>query len=249
MYFEKGDFMSIFKKLFFLSVFVFGYLLVSIPDVYANRFAGKELVNCCVIENRDLCPVSIKNGKEEGCITEEEKQTLLEKNAMLTCIGSKLVGACKCSCFAPSTRVLVVRRSTSETRLIALSELIHDSELYYIKTLSLENNNSQFHITSCDPTTVLVFHMADGSLLKVTPEHPILLPTGKMVMAGSLLPGQYLTHHSGYPVSIQSITEEMSADGVLNVVIDVESEAEHTIIAEGFLVGDAGWQRALLGIK
>ena len=247
--------MSYFLRVSFSVLFS---LLMSSEWLHANRVAAKTETAGCVIESdamRGRCPGVNQRMKDQGCITEEERKTLDEKKWGALCDGKDLVAMCGCSCFDPSVRVWVEEIKTGQVNWVALRDLLNTSEQYRIRVLS-ENNVANetflfetlpFEITACDFAEVLSLEMTDGSVLKVTAEHPVWLASGEMVQARNLVSGEKLKNYLGEEIGIESITVEMSSAEVLNILVDESvSQIPHVIVAEGLLVGDAEWQRTLL---
>lgn len=242
-------------KVYFVLVSCFFITALSLPAI--NRVEEQTEVSCDVKEKerQEECPNVNKKAEEDHCITKEEMVSLDRKKWTVLCNGPKFLTFCGCSCFDPSVRIWVEEIRTGKADWIALRDLVNISEQYHIRVLSEGRDVSvslsfqalSFKITACDSKEVLSFEMTDGSVLKVTAEHPVLLASGTMVEAEKLKVEDKLKNYLGQEIAIKKITNEMSSGEVLNVLVDEEHlKTPHVIVAEGLLVGDAEWQRTLL---
>lgn len=229
--------------------------------VNANRIeAMKDRPACAIISDamRGRCPGLNQRMQDQGCITNDERISLDKNSWGAMCELKDLIGVCHCSCFDPSTRVLVENIRTNESSWVVASDLLQKHEQYRIYVLEtgsfvagqIKLETFPFKILPCDSREVLSLEMTNGSVLKVTFEHPVLLPSGTMAQAQKLKVGDKLKNYLGHEITIKTITNEMSSGDVLNILVDEEHQrSPHVIVADGLLVGDAQWQRLLLGVE
>ena len=177
--------------------------------------------------------------------------TFNEKKFVVLCDDSVFLTVCNCSCFDPNTRISIKNLSTGRTDLIRAGDLPLNGAGYGIQVVSEEGvYYLPFEVSSCEVREVFVFRFDNGSVLKVTEEHPVLLASGKMVQAREIVVGSQLLDTSKRPIRVEGISTEMSSGEVLNILVDEgQRRVPHTIIAEGVLVGDAQWQRKLIGFE
>ena len=237
---------------FFRIFLVVGCALFSYIILAENRVEKMRATECAVVGDhaRGKCPKINKRLQDEGCITEEERISLDKRTWVATCDDGVIVTVCSCSCFDPSMRVLVKNQKTGLVDYVAIKDLPVEGGGYRIQAVSDKSIVSlPFKIAACDVGEVLAIELQNDSVLKVTAEHPVLLASGKMVKARELVLGDQLLNQLHEPIQIKSIHQEMSSGEVLNILVDEENlKTPHVIIAEGLLVGDAHWQRVLLGV-
>lgn len=241
-----------FNRIVFLRLIVLSFF-VAAPQLMSNQFENAQTpAGCCGMSQAAKDEASYSNDDLVGkCITAAERDTVNSRKWLVTCRGSKVMGYCHWSCFDPSIRVLVENLSTGKVDYVAVGHLPLDGSGYRIQTVfDGDTRNLPFEILACKTTEVLVFTAEDGSVLKVTPEHPVLRSPSEMVQARNLSVGHKLLNRLRQELEIKTIHTEMSSGEVLNILVDEQSHrSPHVIVAEGMLVGDAQWQRKLLGIE
>ncbi|KAB8032268.1 Hint domain-containing protein [Fluviispira multicolorata] len=100
---------------------------------------------------------------------------------------------------------------------------------------------------TCDrfDNLVSVFKTNNNLRLAVTSEHAILLADGRMIAAKNVKLTDQLVLANGNPIGIKSIESLKTNKNVLNVLTTGNSNIEHTVFAEGLIVGDLAWQNNL----
>lgn len=133
---------------------------------------------------------------------------------------------------------------------------------------NIVNNPDKFHIWALEPGSKLtkplirpfairsrvfgpekfplvILKTSTGIELGLTTQHAVLLSSGKMVVAETLRVGDLLVRNSGHLEKIETVERKITNDDVFNVLLDVDFPISHTMIAEGFIVGDQYWQGVL----
>lgn len=89
---------------------------------------------------------------------------------------------------------------------------------------------------------IRVIKTASGALLKVTLNHPLLLESGVLIEARDLQIGDHLIKVSGVLDPVVSIQDSEYFGRVYNIAPNSTDPTENIIVAEGFLIGSAGYQ-------
>ncbi|MCG7547555.1 Hint domain-containing protein [Pseudoalteromonas sp. Of7M-16] len=162
----------------------------------------------------------------------------------------RTVGAvCKCGCFEASTLIRVTKGGKvvdveakdvdNSYGLVALSK---DASL---SALSTETFEMKARTQGSEESKLYVFTLEDGSELKVTQHHGMLLGDGTMVAAKDVEAGQTMLRADGVELSVASITREATDQDVYNFETSGAEAVNHIIIANDILVGDLTWQNQL----
>lgn len=229
------------------------------PDV--NRVADNapDAQRCKPIPQPE-CNAKRQRALEKSCVNAAEFNTLVANNDTPICDYedepmSRLTGWCPCGCFEASTNLLVVPFGTDEAVWETAQDLYRDRKSSNVVSLSehatiaapeLAIKGIRRSTFGTEEEALYVFKTESGRTLKLTRNHGVLKGDGAMVAAHELAVGDALVTSSGERVAITAITRERTADPVYNFLVETESEQEHTLIAEGFIVGDLAWQNNLV---
>ena len=94
---------------------------------------------------------------------------------------------------------------------------------------------------------LVVLEGADGQILRLTETHPVLTATGNIVRADELYPGDTVLADDG-PLTLVDVRREAYPGQVYNLSVGEPREMvglspwDATLVAEGFVVGDANAQ-------
>jgi hypothetical protein len=170
-----------------------------------------------------------------------------------------------CGCFHPRSLIQVMDLTTGLSRSMKASDVRERRREIAIIHLSREARPANF-VKTFSPiraTThgketfdLVVIHGSNGSSLRVTRNHGILVFPGIVKQAQDVSTKDQLFDIEGKLVSISALSSEAIEDEVVNFEtnptlgkdsIDEESPLEHIIFASGFAVGDLRWQNEYLG--
>jgi hypothetical protein len=162
------------------------------------------------------------------------------------------IGAiCKCGCFESTTNISVFSAAGGHIE-IAASEVNKSHQL-----VALSSNSSLSSLTHEDfainavtkgeeQLPLYVFELADGTTLKVTQHHGMLLSTGEMVTAKDVTKtDSFISANTQDKVEIVNIKREKTLEEVYNFETNGTDDVNHIIVAEGVYVGDLVWQNQL----
>lgn len=221
-----------------------------------NRITGPIDLNirCLDTIGGTACNDERAYGLKSGCINQEEFDSLVKYNAYPVCDRKDLLkGWCTCGCFQANTRIYSVNPNES-TGYQTILKILSDKHNYKVFSLSSDATLSSITTkplkilsTTSGPekTPLIVFITANEQRLAVTTKHAILLADGRMVAAKDVKITDLLVQANGTPVAIKSIESERVTDNVLNILTDGNTNIEHTLFAEGLIVGDLSWQNNL----
>lgn len=208
----------------------------------SKAFAGEEC------ENRRI------KDYNTGCITYDELNSLRNYAAYPICVENDLLAWCPCGCFDSSTRIFGVNLNNKEAKYYNILEIVGNTSNYNVVTLNLGSTLSNLKTKSSaikkvtagpEEMPLITFNTANGQKLSVTQEHAILLSDGRMVAAKDVKNSDHLVQADGKPVAISSIESKKVKDDVINIQTEGKTSIEHTLFAEGLIVGDLMWQNNL----
>ena len=224
-----------------------------------NRITGPTDKNMRCVDNIGgaACTDERDYALKSGCINQEEFNSLVQFNSYPVCDRINVLrGWCSCGCFQANTRIYSVDayESGNSTGYQFISKILNDQQKYKVIGLSSDSTLSSIKTKSLrilkstsgpEKIPLIVFITANDQRLAVTTKHAILLADGRMVAAKDVKINDLLVQANGIPVSIKSIDSEKVSDNVLNILTDGKTNIEHTLFAEGLIVGDLSWQNNL----
>ncbi|KAB8028084.1 Hint domain-containing protein [Fluviispira multicolorata] len=189
------------------------------------------------------------------CINQQEYSTLVRINAYPLCdFDYSLLAHCSCGCFEESTRIFSFENSSNEVGYKPISRIISEKNKFSVASVKPNSTLTNLNIglynllsTTSGPEEkpLVVFKTINNLRLAVTSEHAILLANGKMVAAKNVKMSDQLVLANGSPIELKSIESLKTNKNVLNLLTTGESNIEHTVFAEGLIVGDLAWQNNL----
>ncbi len=200
-----------------------------------------------------------------GLITQEEYIHLKEVNKSvvidLDIITNKreIIGIRQCGCFHPDMRILVTSlRDRSASQLFEVRagdiadriqeiNLVHLSDDSKLNAFQLEASPGVSPVYGPEKLPLVVIHAANGAVLKLTTQHPVLTHAGMMKVANKLSTEDTLVDVKGMPVKINALSTEAYSGDVVNFRTKYPNSElkKHVIFAEGLAVGDLSWQAGL----
>ncbi|WP_299004061.1 hypothetical protein [uncultured Shewanella sp.] len=199
------------------------------------------------------CRVELDYALENNLITQRSYDWGVANGYYPVIDRNDRIGAiCKCGCFESSTNISVFSATDGGHIDIAASEVNKSHQL-----VALSSNASlssliveDFAINAIaqgeEEQLLYVFGLADGTMLKVTQHHGMLLSTGEMVAAKDVTEtDSFISAITQEPVEIVKITREKTFNDVYNFETNGTDDVNHIIIAEGVYVGDLVWQNQL----
>ncbi|WP_186647237.1 Hint domain-containing protein [Fluviispira vulneris] len=226
-------------------------------QAYANRITGPSDKNGRCTENLGggACQEEREYALKAGCITQDEYNSLVGYNSYPICDRKNILRAwCSCGCFEESTRIFSFEALTNDIGYIPIKKITADSKKYNVASVKADASLSQLNVglynlisTTSGPEAdpLIVFKTQNGLRLAVTKEHAILLADGRMVAAKNVKLTDALVLANGRPIAIKSIESLKTDKNVLNLLTSGKSNLEHTLFAEGLIVGDLAWQNNL----
>ncbi|RZM84329.1 Hint domain-containing protein [Pseudoalteromonas rubra] len=163
--------------------------------------------------------------------------------------SQNIAAVCKCGCFEQDTLIRAVRdgkiqdiRAKDLGKQDSLVALNGEATLNNMATESFE---MKFRTKGPETPALYVFTFEDGTELKVTQHHGMLLGDGSMVSAKDVKSGSTMYNAQGTELAVTSITREFTDANVYNFETDGDSVTNHIIVANGIFVGDLSWQNQL----
>jgi hypothetical protein len=211
-----------------------------------------------------LCEVKRLKALKVGLINQEEYEHFQkiikapvieqEENGSWT-----LVGIRNCGCFHPDMRILVTSlgdRSASQSFEVRAGDivdriqeinLVHLTDDSKLNAFQLESSPVVSPVYGPERLPLVVIQAANGSVLKLTTQHPVLTGAGMMKIANKLSAEDTLVDVKGMPVKILSLATESYSGDVVNFRTQYPNSElkKHVIFAEGLAVGDLSWQAGL----
>jgi hypothetical protein len=165
--------------------------------------------------------------------------------------GFRIVDFCPVGCFAADTQFLSTIGPKGQASFLSASSVEPDSQLMGMAAPSLRDvvlapQSIQRIVVGPEDADLFVFGLVNGSTLRVTSHHPMVLDSGKIIEAAKVDPGMSFVGFDGKTVAINSITREKPVGDVFNFETRSDKQLGHIIVAEGVLVGDWKIQRELV---
>jgi hypothetical protein len=164
--------------------------------------------------------------------------------------GFQIVDFCPVGCFAADTQILSSFTLDGLTDYMSASSVKPDSPLMSMAEPSLSEvvlgpQSIKRIVVGPEDAELFVFGLANGSTLRVTSHHPMVLDSGKIVEASHVDSRMSFVGLDGQSVAITSITREKPIGDVFNFETGGDTQLSHIIVAEGVLVGDLKIQNEL----
>lgn len=228
------------------------------PNINRILSDAPDAARCKPIPQEE-CNTKRQRALDKSCVNQAEFNTLLAANDTPVCDyeeapADRLTAWCPCGCFEENTNILALLKGEDTPTWIKVSDLYSARKTSQVVTLDGESTIESplfaarriAKSTKGEETEALyVLRAANGRTLKLTRNHGVLRGDGVMVKAHELVAGDALVTTSGEKVAITTIDREMTAGEVYNFLADTRVDAEHTLVAEGFVVGDLAWQNSL----
>ncbi|WDE10556.1 hypothetical protein [Thalassomonas haliotis] len=218
-----------------------------------ERLAGTNVSRCTDPISTAECKVELDYGLAQGLITQRSYDwgvangyyPVIDRNDNVRAI-------CKCGCFEADTNISVWSKEAQKVVDIAAKDINAQHQLVALSadaTLSAMTTGD-FAIKTLtqgpEKPALFVFDLEDGTQLKVTQHHGMLLSSGEMVAAKDVnLKQSFISADSQSPVKIVNISREFTDKDVFNFETESDDVASHIIVAEGVYVGDLIWQNQL----
>lgn len=163
------------------------------------------------------------------------------------------IGAiCKCGCFESSTNIAVFSADAGGYIEVAANAVDKSHQLVglnsnsTLSTLIPEDFAINVISKGEEQYPLYVFELDDGTVLKVTQHHGMLLSTGEMVAAKNVTKSDsFISANTQDKVQIVKIKREKTLEEVFNFETNGSDDVNHIIVAEGVYVGDLVWQNQL----
>jgi hypothetical protein len=168
--------------------------------------------------------------------------------------GDHIYSICPMGCFAHDTEILTdedtdtwmqaseVGASFAATFQQPLMSMSDDAT---VRNVALTARDIARMTSGPEEPKLFVFKLSNGSTLRVTQHHPMVLHNGKIIEASQVHKSMSLAGADGHRVEILSITRENTANDVFNFMTGGDTQLSHVIVAEGVLVGDLKLQNEL----
>lgn len=160
--------------------------------------------------------------------------------------GFKIGATCMASCYTPEERILY--RSGNVPIQEALQEQLQGimtvGRQSTLDKIDLQPSEVKFYVESIRETDhkILVFEMASGGRLQVTPNHTLVDGEGYIREAQNVNVGDYLVKGDGGKDRIKSVETIDYFGKVYNVEPATDSMKGNLIVAEGYLNGSNWYQ-------
>lgn len=168
--------------------------------------------------------------------------------------GDHIYSICPAGCFAADTQILTDDQTSTYTAAATLGatfaltfqqSLMTMSDDATVRDVALTAHDIARMTSGPEEPKLFVFALGNGSTLRVTQHHPMVLNNGKIIEAAQVDEHMSLAGVDGRKVTITSITRENTSDDVFNFLTTGDTTLSHIIVAEGVLVGDLKLQNEL----
>ena len=201
---------------------------------------------------RDLCTENNDRALRNGLVSRDAYDWLQSNGYCAVNIDGvhMIVAICPVGCFEEDTLILSLGEDGSE-KWVPVKNVTKDVKLFGLNANALLSsptlNGRAIKRMAYGPeeTALFVFTMSNGSVLRVTQNHGMLLSDGRVIEARQVVEGDLFIDLKGSEVAVKSIARESTSADVYNFFLDVETPQEHILAAEGILVGDLAWQSTL----
>jgi len=233
----------------------------TIAPIPSNSFVTSCLSNnmsrCADEITSSVCDILRNQAQSQGYITPEAASWLAARGYCPAVYdmgdgwGTRLRGVCRWGCFAEDTEMLT--GFTDDGQVLTTPA----AQITAADTLMSMADESSFVETELVPRAIgtpvhgeekpplFVFVLGNGSTLRVTQHHPMVLASGLIVEAAQVETGASFVGIDGKPVAVRSISRERATGDVYNFETASDTQLGHIIVAEGVLVGDLKLQNDL----
>ena len=224
------------------------------PDVACYTLNKPVNQRCATAIEPAVCTFLNNTALSQGLVT-ADAFTYLQNIGFCAIVndfgtGYRIFDFCPVGCFATNTQILSSISPDGKASYLAAQSVLPDSPLLSMAEDSLANvvltpQQVKRVVYGAEDADLFVFHLSNGSTLKVTSHHPMVLDTGKLIEASKVEPRMKFVGYNGRSVAIKAITREAPIGDVYNFETRGDSQLNHIIVAEGVLVGDLKIQHEL----
>lgn len=161
------------------------------------------------------------------------------------CVGGLVkLGTCVAGCYTPSQSVEFNGKMLSvpeayEAKLSTVTALTKDASL---EALDFNEQTIRSFVAGETQEDIFKLQTANGRVVEVTAEHPMLKADGNMVKARTLKEGDQLLGADGKALTLSKVTVFNFKGTVWNVRPESKAKIENVLNAEGFLTGSVRFQ-------
>lgn len=229
-------------------------------DINRIETAANEAARCHNVSN-EVCTKKRDKALKKECINEKEFNTLKDNNDYPLCDYDfedldMLSGWCPCGCFEESVEISVAEKGIGIREEITAKQLRENYKKYDVFSLGddatldsvyLETRGIKKVTYGVEKPKLVILNMENSKTLKLTEKHGVLLSDGRMIKAIDVKVGDKLVTDNGEFIPVSNITREHTSALVYNFATAEpdSNRVSHTLIAEGFVVGDLVWQNNL----
>jgi hypothetical protein len=150
---------------------------------------------------------------------------------------------CKCGCFEANTLISTLEQGNIPVRNLTTKHSVQTlSEKATLKALLFSEQSIKLTTQGEESVALYVIKLSNGSTLKLTQHHGVLLADGTMTSAKKVTLKDSMLTANGQAVKVVSINREYTDEDVFNFETQGFSKNHHIVIAEDILVGDVVWQ-------
>lgn len=234
-------------SLIFSALLMVGYAHAGTMNLATFQKLGNESVNSqrCVggISTRE-CHEELDYAKAKKLIDEAAYQWGKSKGFYpVVDRRDEIKAVCKCGCFEASTLISTVEEGDIAIKSLSTKHSVAAlNETASLSNISLTPMNVSLVTKGKEATPLYVFSMSNGTVLKLTQHHGVLLADGRMISAKEVTLKDQMLTADGQTVNVVGIERAMTKDDVYNFETSGFSKNHHIVVAEGILVGDVVWQ-------
>lgn len=163
-----------------------------------------------------------------------------------------VAAVCVASCATPEQKIIVGQnKKDGEKEVTFIEALTQNFPLVATLHDNSRMNSDQLKLTAVDQWvsevadsehSILNFTMKSGGTLRITENHPVLDPSGRMRLASTFKVGDSLVKLGGQSDEIVSIVPEVYFGKVYNVFVKSKSLHQNIVVTNGYLNGTALFQ-------
>ncbi|SFD72016.1 Hint domain-containing protein [Pseudoalteromonas denitrificans] len=214
---------------------------------------NKDKSRCVGGRSPAYCKGELDYALSKNLITNRSYTWGLENGYYPVVTRNDLVDAiCKCGCFEANTDISVWLKELGTKGTVAAKDIEKHDRLVgltsdaTLSTLTTQNFGLKSITSGAEKLELYVFNLENGTQLKVTQHHGMLLSSGEMIAAKDVTASDsFISAATQNEVEIVNITREVTYDDVYNFETNGSDDANHIIVAEGIYVGDIVWQNQL----
>lgn len=163
-----------------------------------------------------------------------------------------VAAVCVASCATPEQKIIVGQNKKDGekevtfiealTQNVPLVATLHDNSHMNTDKLKLTKVDQWVTEVTDSEHAILNFTMKSGGILRITTNHPLLDPSGRMKVANDFKVGDSLVKFGGQSDEIISIVPEVYVGKVYNVFVKSKSLHQNIVVTNGYLNGTAFFQ-------